>query len=367
MSGAAHLDDARLFAIAAGEVSTRDEQAHVGACEVCQRDVRAFAIVRATQSPAVSVFATARAERNLLQAIAGEHVAQRRAWRPAAVVGAVVLAAVAGAAGASLVTPRGARAPESAHVLPRSGAGHAPSAGLDAPSLDGRLVRAPAALSAPVAPRPPAPALVPLLRRQPVVAAAPAPVARAEAPPVPVLEVPGLADVRRLVNALAQGAPVEAELAAVLARYPATLPLVDEELRAVGSAFALRARCERGLLTTRDRAAVDACQLFARRFPDDPAVRTLAFAAGRVAEDELGDLALAEAEYDRAILLSPFAGVSASDALFARARVRQQQGEVDEARADLRLYLATEPAARHDPAVVALARALEILGPSDGR
>ncbi|HEY4221151.1 MAG TPA: hypothetical protein VGO62_07405, partial [Myxococcota bacterium] len=62
--------------------------------------------------------------------------------------------------------------------------------------------------------------------------------------------------------------------------------------------------------------------------------------------------------YSRALLLSPFVGLPGTDALLARARVRQARGDVDEARADLRLYLANEPSGRADPAVAALAQAL---------
>ncbi|OGQ10592.1 MAG: hypothetical protein A2138_07580 [Deltaproteobacteria bacterium RBG_16_71_12] len=125
----------------------------------------------------------------------------------------------------------------------------------------------------------------------------------------------------------------------------------------------MRVRCEVGLLYRRDRAALEACRAFAQQWPEHPGARVLSFAAGRVAEDELGDLAAAEAEYGRAMLLAPLAGLPSTDALLARARVRAARGVLDEARADLRLYLHQEPAAAGDPAVRALMMRLGIEAP----
>ena len=120
----------------------------------------------------------------------------------------------------------------------------------------------------------------------------------------------------------------------------------------------MRMRCEQKLLHQRDRAAVAACRAFGLEHPEHPGARTLAFAAGRVAEDDVGDLEAAEEAYSRALLLSPFVGVTGTDALLARARVREARGDTDNARADLRLYLHNEPAARDDVAVAALAERL---------
>ena len=62
----------------------------------------------------------------------------------------------------------------------------------------------------------------------------------------------------------------------------------------------------------------------------------------------------------RALVLSPFVGMPGTDALLARARVRADLGNLDEARADLRLYLANEPSGRTDPAIIALAGRLDL-------
>jgi hypothetical protein len=138
------------------------------------------------------------------------------------------------------------------------------------------------------------------------------------------------------------------------------LSLVPEAIIAlagVPTAAAKRLRCQHSLLNMRDRSAMEACRAFAQEHPQDPAARLLSFAAGRLAED-LGDLAWAEEEYSRSLLLSPFSGLSGTDALLARARVRFTVGNVGEARADLRLYLYSEPAARGELAVASLAAAL---------
>jgi hypothetical protein len=169
----------------------------------------------------------------------------------------------------------------------------------------------------------------------------------------------GVGGARVIVKALADGDDAAAPaLALVAGRFPEALDDVDAELAALKSASAMQVRCEQRLLHKRDREAVEACRAFGLEHPEHPAVRTLAFAAGRVAEDDVGDLEAAEEAYSRALLLSPFVGVTGTDALLARARVRAARDDLDNARADLRLYLHNEPAGKNDPAVAALASRL---------
>jgi tetratricopeptide (TPR) repeat protein len=319
MSTVLHPEDAVLMAIAAGEPVEGAMSSHVAGCPVCRAEVQAFGAVRALRALAPTPFETARAERDLLRAIDGDLVERRRAWRPAAVAAAVILAASTGALAASIALRTERTAPQSASsVAPSRAQRQAPMRLGDVEVLR----PAPASITS----APPAPAPAPALFA-PLSSSTPAARVRALGKPQPVV-----------------------------ASEPASaLTAGDDEARV------LRSRCEHGLLTARDRATVDACRAFAQRFPSDPAVRVLAYAAGRVAEDELDDPAVAEQEYERALLLSPVSGAPATDALWARARVRAKQGELDEARADLRLYIAQVPSARHDEAVVALARTLGLV------
>lgn len=170
----------------------------------------------------------------------------------------------------------------------------------------------------------------------------------------------GTAAARVLVSALARDEGAAADLALVARRFPAALETIDDDLARLRGAEAMRLRCEQRLLRARDRRALDACRAFGQQHPEHPGARTLSYAAGRVAEDELGDLAAAEEEYSRALLLSPFAGLPATDVLLARARVRGALGDLEEARADLRLYLHQEPLAERDPSVRRLATDLGV-------
>ena len=123
----------------------------------------------------------------------------------------------------------------------------------------------------------------------------------------------------------------------------------------------LRLGCELRLRYRRDATAVDGCRAFGQRFPGHPAARALAFGAGGLAE-ELGDLDGAIDEYTRAVVLAPLMGATGAEALLARARVRTRKGDLDEARADLRVYLQKDPrpAATRDDEVQGLARALGV-------
>jgi tetratricopeptide (TPR) repeat protein len=127
----------------------------------------------------------------------------------------------------------------------------------------------------------------------------------------------------------------------------------------VTEARALRDRCIDGLRSRRDRAALEDCRVFGQRFPAHASARALAFGAGGLAE-ELGLPREALAAYSRAVLLSPLVGSASDDALLARARVHAGLGEVDEARADLLIYLHRSPQAAGAADVERLRRALRL-------
>jgi hypothetical protein len=135
------------------------------------------------------------------------------------------------------------------------------------------------------------------------------------------------------------------------------------------SAEGMRLLCEWGLRYRADRDAVRACQAFGRRHPSHPSVRTLALAAGRIAEHRLHDDVLAIEEYSRAVLVSRFAGVATTEALFSRSRCQARRGQLDEARADLRLFLSIEPESSWRPEVAELTAKLGIdaRGPAQPR
>lgn len=124
------------------------------------------------------------------------------------------------------------------------------------------------------------------------------------------------------------------------------------------AAEALRLRCEWGLRMHADRPAVLDCRSFGQRHPEHPAMRTLALAAGETAERRLSDCRLAIGEYSRALLLGKTSGMATAGALVARARCREQVGEAEEARADLKLYLVMRPAGAYDDSVRRLAERL---------
>jgi tetratricopeptide (TPR) repeat protein len=133
----------------------------------------------------------------------------------------------------------------------------------------------------------------------------------------------------------------------------------DRDDDGVREARVLRDRCIDGLRARRDRGALDDCRVFGQRFPAHPAARALAFGAGGLAE-ELGMPREAIAAYSRAILLSPLVGSTWDDALLARARLYADVGELDEARADLRIYLHRSPEAIDNADVARLRSALHL-------
>jgi hypothetical protein len=121
-------------------------------------------------------------------------------------------------------------------------------------------------------------------------------------------------------------------------------------------------RCEWGLLTSEPRA-VDACVDFGEAFPEHPSVRTLTYAAGRLAEIELRDDVLAESVYSRAALASSYTGLPATDALLARARVRARLGNREGALADLTLYANATGRRAEGPAVTEILKLLKLTPP----
>ncbi len=308
------------------------------------------ALQRAASIEPVSPFATARAARELDAAIDADARAHAR-WttkRVAAV--ALVAAASAGALAFQL-----ARAPYAELAM-------APAA----PAAPAVVAPSPAAVSATPVVEITMPAAAPEVLAADAVADAVeghavAPVKRVRRTPVSdserlVAAGDAVGAARILVRAHDK-AGVAAALALLARRHPEALSAVDDELALIRSTDVMRLRCQHRLLHERDQRAMDACRDFGREHPQDAAARLLSFAAGRLAEDR-GDLAWAEEEYSRALLLSPFAGLSGTDALLARARVRSAAGDDDEARADLRLYLHSEPAARREPDVAKLATSL---------
>ena len=128
---------------------------------------------------------------------------------------------------------------------------------------------------------------------------------------------------------------------------------------AVDDARSQRQQCASALLHQRTVAAIDLCRTYSQRHPDDIAAQPLAFGAGGLAE-ELGRLDDAIDLYTRCIVLAPLHGQSSADALKARARVHAAAGHLDDAAADLRLFLRLRPAAGFDDDVRALARQLGV-------
>lgn len=311
-----------------------------------QRDDDALEVLReAAALPPASPFATARAARALEAALDDDQRDQRARGRwTSARVAAVALVAAASTGALALVIGDVLR-PAPLALAPIEAATQA--AIQTAPQT--ALVAA-------------APARAPLVIEEPEVAPVVEPVKRVRRTPAEEaarLTEAGdaVAGARVLVRSLGKSPDSFASLALLARRFPDAITAIDEELAAVPTTDAMRLRCQHRLLHVRDVTAMVACRAFGQEHPQDPAARVLSFAAGRLAED-LGDLAWAEEEYSRSLLLSPFSGLSGTDALLARARVRFAAGDVGEARADLRLYLHSEPSARRDAAVDALASAL---------
>jgi hypothetical protein len=150
---------------------------------------------------------------------------------------------------------------------------------------------------------------------------------------------------QRLDRLVADGTLSEEDVLGAIAKEPA----------AQESAEGMKRRCATELRHRGDRQAVALCQRFGEQFPQHPAVRRLALAAGRTAEFRLDDPTLAVLEYSRAILVSDIAGLASTEALLARARAQAKLGAMNAARADLGLYLHVHPEALHRDDVRALA------------
>lgn len=142
---------------------------------------------------------------------------------------------------------------------------------------------------------------------------------------------------------------------AIDAAIDAAIASSDDEARA----RLRRVRCELHLRYRRDVGALEVCRAFSQHHPADLAVRPLAFGAGGLAE-QLGRFDDAIDLYTRCIVVAPLHGQSSADALKARARVHAAAGHVDDAAADLRLFLRLRPAAGFDDDVRALARRLDV-------
>jgi tetratricopeptide (TPR) repeat protein len=336
-----------------------------------QRAIEALQRAAADTNGELSPFATARAARALDAAIDAD-VRTHARWTTTRVAAVAVVAAVsAGALAFQLArAPDATMARNASPASPASPAGSPASPGSPAaPSISRPELGMPSSAASAaheVAGHDVAIADQPALAEQP---ATDVPHMLHAVPPAkrvrrtPVTESERLAAAGDAVGAARvlvrahDTAGASAALALLARRHPDAVTAVDDELAGVRSTDAMRLRCQHRLLHARDRRAMEACRAFGREHPQDPAARLLSFAAGRLAED-LGNLGWAEEEYSRALLLSPFAGLSGTDALLARARVRFNAGDVDEARADLRLYLHSEPSARREADVAKLATAL---------
>lgn len=342
-----------------------------------------LAAVRRAPRPAPTAAETAAGARALEVALAADLAARRRAVSPLAVAAGLMLAAVAASAG-TLLSLR-ALSPSTDTPSTRSDAplsNHGAELGVlddeqastDTPSTDAPSTSAASSSSTPA----------------PATASADEPVSAPVAPVPPTKARPstskkaqtwqeqadhlaGAGDVRAAAvlaaRALVGNNDRDARAAQVLlwglvGRDPAVVDVLDAavtdvDVDAVGRA--LRLSCELRLRYARDATAVTTCRTFGQRFPSHPAARPLAFGAGGLAE-ELGDLRGAVDEYSRAVVLAPLSGSMASEALFARARVRARLGDLDEARADLRLFLRADPRPldAHSDEVQGLARALRL-------
>lgn len=155
---------------------------------------------------------------------------------------------------------------------------------------------------------------------------------------------------QRLRTMVSKGLRAEDELLGVVSKHG----------DAAQSREGLRLLCEWSLKMQPDRQAVRYCQAFGQAYPAHPSVHRLALAAGLVAENHLQDWELAVEEYSRALVVSEFAELPSSDALFFRARARARLGQIREARADLRLFLHVDSSSWNRKEVDDLMRTLQI-------
>jgi hypothetical protein len=344
-----------------------------------------LAALRRVPRPAPTAAETAAGARALEAALAADVVARRRAVSPLAVAAGLMFAAVAASAG-TVLSLRALSSTDASQPPPSSPSMASSTSTRSAlaipegptPTLDTRREPSSSTTS-------PALTAPPSTSTQDSVVAAPAP-----APPSPKKRPSSKKALTWQEQADQLGAAGDVRAAAVVAarafvgdndadvraaqvllwglvgRDPRVVDVldaaatdVDVDDDAVGRA--LRLSCELRLRYLRDATAVTTCRAFGQRFPSHPAARPLAFGAGGLAE-ELGDLRGAVDEYSRAVVLAPLSGSMASEALFARARVRARLGDLDEARADLRVFLRADPRPldAHSDEVRGLARALRL-------
>jgi len=325
---------------------------HALSCASCGRALDGFRAAISSADLAPPPFASVRMARALESELDAESRAQRRAWRPlhvvgaaacASVVGACLAMAASGALRAGSVDGPGSIATASSTARSQSSvesSAESPAAATSAGSLT-----AAAALEAGDA----------------LVAAGNTDEAAARYLEALGGDVESGARAADKLRALVHGAPDD--------RAEGLVGRLLPRLASLSGAPAMGLSCEWGLLFRGDRSAVDACDAFARAHPGDKAVQRLAVATGRVAEERLGDPARAVEAYTRALLVGPAADVASHDALLARARCRADLGQLEAARADLRLYLSVDAdAARRDEVRALAARlSLPLHGAARGR
>ena len=203
-------------------------------------------------------------------------------------------------------------------------------------------------------------------------------VPRASAPAVVVVEQTAVASAPAMVEPVDEVVAAVEEPAVVAPQKPTRAVVIDTHtdtdagvadtaiVAAIDAADAddterreHRQQCARALRHQRDGEAIEVCRDYSRHHADDVAARPLAFGAGGLAES-LGRLDDAIDLYTRCIVMPPLRGQSSADALKARARVHARAGHVDDATADLRLFLRLRPAAALDDDVRALAEHLHL-------
>ena len=143
---------------------------------------------------------------------------------------------------------------------------------------------------------------------------------------------------------------------------------VETDRQIATSAEGMRLLCSWKLKENGDKDAVETCARFARQHPKHPAMRIHILAAGRIAESRLNDCQLAIKQYSTAILVSQYAGISSTEAIFSRARCFERLGMLEDARKDLELYLSIERTAVWRQEVAELMQRLNLTAqPEDGR
>ena len=304
-----------------------------------------FGALAAASAPTLSPRRAAAQRARLAKALDGEHRALRRRLSPALAAALVVVAAGGAAATVATVTARPSTPPP-AVIAPAVAASTTTATRNDDPDVplhetvvDTVVVADAPAGDADVVPSP------------------------KKRPRRPAAE--SIDEVGTLVGRIARGDDVAAAVRALGRRgaddgvRAALVSAIDDADDAAALARLRRAQCEIELRYGRTALALSACRNYARAHPDDDGARPLSFGAGGLAE-ELGLLMEAVDHYTRAIVLSPLSGSSSADALKARARVHARAGALEEARADLSVFLRLRPGAALDDDVRGLATSLGV-------